>query len=61
MTASALPGGIALAIWEIKTENTPDALQWLRGCFTWAIIPYFVIFQHTLSKYGFDSIYGRKY
>jgi archaeosortase A (PGF-CTERM-specific) len=45
MTASALPGGIALAIWEIKTENTPDALQWLRGCFTWAIIPYFVIFS----------------
>ena len=45
MTASALPGSIILAIWEIKTENTPDALQWLRGCFTWAIIPYFVIFS----------------
>ena len=45
MTASALPGGIALAVWEIKTKETPDALQWLRGCFTWAIIPYFVIFS----------------
>jgi archaeosortase A (PGF-CTERM-specific) len=45
MTASALPGSIALAIWEIKNENTPDALQWLRGCFTWAVVPYFVIFS----------------
>jgi len=45
MTAGALPGSIALAIWEIKNENTPDALQWLRGCFTWAVVPYFVIFS----------------
>ena len=45
MTACALPGSIALAVWEIKNENTPDALQWLRGCFTWAVVPYFVIFS----------------
>tara|TARA_B100000900_G_scaffold416102_1_gene449109 strand:+ start:2164 stop:3144 length:981 start_codon:yes stop_codon:yes gene_type:complete len=45
MTASALPGSIALAIWEIKNQETPDALQWLRGCFTWAVVPYFVIFS----------------
>ncbi len=45
MTASALPGSVALAIWEIKNEKTPEALQWLRGCFTWAVVPYFVIFS----------------
>ena len=45
MTACALPGSIALAVWEIKNENTPDALQWLRGCFTWAVVAYFVIFS----------------
>ena len=45
MTACALPGSIALAVWEIKNEKTPDALQWLRGCFTWAVVPYFVIFS----------------
>ena len=45
MTACALPGSIALAVWEIKNEKTPDSLQWLRGCFTWAVVPYFVIFS----------------
>ena len=45
MTAGALPGSMALAFWEVKTEKTPDALQWLRGCFALAIVPYFVIFS----------------
>ncbi|MEE3270287.1 MAG: archaeosortase A [Candidatus Thermoplasmatota archaeon] len=46
MTASALPVGIALGIWEVRNwDRAPEALIWFRGCVVWAVIPYFVAYS----------------
>jgi len=46
MTASALPLGIALGVWEVRNwEHAPEALIWFRGCVVWAVIPYFVVYS----------------
>ena len=46
MTAAALPGGIALGYWEIKVKgNVPESLHWFRGCVTWSVIPYFLVYS----------------
>ena len=46
MTASALPVGIALGVWEVRNwENVPEALVWFRGCVVWAVVPYYVVYS----------------
>ena len=46
MTASALPAGIALGVWEVRNwKDAPDALVWFRGCVVWAVIPYYVVYS----------------
>lgn len=46
MTASALPVGIALGVWEVRNwDNVPEALIWFRGCVVWAVIPYYIVYS----------------
>ena len=46
MTASALPAGIALGVWEVRNwKDAPEALVWFRGCVVWAVIPYYVVYS----------------
>jgi len=46
MTASALPAGIALGVWEVRNwKDAPEALVWFRGCVVWAVIPYYIVYS----------------
>jgi archaeosortase A (PGF-CTERM-specific) len=46
MTASALPVGIALGVWEVRNwDDAPEALVWFRGCVVWAVIPYYIVYS----------------
>ncbi len=46
MTASALPVGIALGVWEVKNwDDAHEALVWFRGCVVWAVVPYYVVYS----------------
>jgi len=46
MTASALPAGIALGVWEVRNwDDAPEALIWFRGCVVWAVIPYYIVYS----------------
>ena len=49
MTATALPGGIALAWFEIDknsqlSSETRQSLVWFRGMVAWSMIPYHVVY-----------------
>ncbi len=48
MTAMALPGGILLAMMEIRdarNEVSDESLVWFRGMVAWAMIPYHLVYS----------------
>jgi archaeosortase A (PGF-CTERM-specific) len=53
MTAAALPSGIIIAFWEIKSEgDIPESLLWLKGCVVWSMIPYYLIYSIPVLNMG---------
>ncbi|DAC32684.1 MAG TPA: archaeosortase A [Candidatus Poseidoniales archaeon] len=44
MTAAALPGGIILAVWELRNQTENHSLIWFRGMVAWSVIPYHIVY-----------------
>jgi archaeosortase A (PGF-CTERM-specific) len=45
MTASALPAGVAMSVWESRPEEeVSETLVWLRGCVVWSMVPYYLVY-----------------